>query len=163
MDSFANRVKKLRKEKGLKQEELAEALSTSKGTVSIWERGGRRPEQRTIKRIADLFEVSVAYILGYSDMREVYVSSSDDEALTGTAKEEEVEGLAKMLIQMSPETLSIVGAAIKEGYIQDSNRGVLDSLDKYHIEVTSSILHESNMQLETLEELEGSVTPVRQG
>ena len=43
MNQFAERLKYLRKEKDLKQEELANALNVSKGIISLWENGLREP------------------------------------------------------------------------------------------------------------------------
>ncbi len=38
--SFAERLKQIRKEKGLSQEDLAELLDVSRQAVSKWEQGG---------------------------------------------------------------------------------------------------------------------------
>ena len=38
---FAERIKMLRKEKGITQVELAEAMGLSKGTIAMWEVGKR--------------------------------------------------------------------------------------------------------------------------
>ena len=40
---FPERLKQLRKEKGLTQVTLAETLGVSKGTVAMWETGKRMP------------------------------------------------------------------------------------------------------------------------
>lgn len=155
MDSaFAYRVRKLRKEKGISQEELAEALNTTKGTVSIWERGVRMPEQGTVQKVASYFEVSVAYILGFTDVISVPLPSSQEESNRQIAKIELVEDLAKKLVQMSPETLAIMKASINEGYKQDSERGILESIDRYYVEINSSVIHEANKEFEALDSLE---------
>ena len=39
--SFSERIKELRKEKGITQIELADAMGLSKGTVAMWEVGKR--------------------------------------------------------------------------------------------------------------------------
>ena len=64
MATFAERIRELRKERGLNQRELAEALGVVNTTVSIWERGEREPETATKKKISDYFGVSLAYLLG---------------------------------------------------------------------------------------------------
>lgn len=155
MDSaFAYRVRKLRKEKGISQEELAVALNTTKGTVSIWERGVRMPEQRTVQKVASYFEVSVAYILGFTDVISFPLPSSQEESNRQIAKIELVEDLAKKLVQMSPETLAIMKASINEGYKQDSERGILESIDGYYVEINSSVIHEANKEFEAIDYLE---------
>jgi transcriptional regulator with XRE-family HTH domain len=52
--SFPQRVKRLRKATGMKQEELAEKLGVNQGTVSKWERGRQEPEPKHMDAIADL-------------------------------------------------------------------------------------------------------------
>ncbi|WP_288934385.1 helix-turn-helix domain-containing protein [uncultured Acidaminococcus sp.] len=64
---FAQRVKELRKKKGLTQTDLAKALKVTKGTVSTWETGSRKPEFGTMDRLCDFFDVSLSYLIGSSD------------------------------------------------------------------------------------------------
>ncbi len=58
---------KLRKESGLKQNAVAEKLNVKHNTVSNWERGISLPDYPTLVKIADLYEVSVDYLLGRED------------------------------------------------------------------------------------------------
>jgi transcriptional regulator with XRE-family HTH domain len=62
-----DRLKELRTKKGLYQKELAERLGVGRSTVAAWETGSKRPEGRTLEQIADLFSVSVDYLLGRTD------------------------------------------------------------------------------------------------
>lgn len=64
---FAERLKELRKEKGMTQIELAEALDVSKGTVAMWETGRRRPSFDMLDRLSDVFDRRIDYILGTTD------------------------------------------------------------------------------------------------
>ena len=52
---FAKTFKKLRRDRGLSQSELAGRLGISKSAVNMYERGERRPDLEMIKRIADFF------------------------------------------------------------------------------------------------------------
>ena len=72
-----NRLKELRKAKGLTLDELSKCLkekfevSLSTGQLSSYENGRRSPRsENTWKTIADYFNVSVSYLLGYSDKKE---------------------------------------------------------------------------------------------
>jgi len=65
-----NRVKELREEKGMKQIELSQALQVSQGTLSNWERGVHNPDNEALGQLAKLFECSVDYLLGHSEIRE---------------------------------------------------------------------------------------------
>ena len=67
MNQFAERLKYLRKEKDLKQEELANALNVSKGIISLWESGLREPTMSNLVSIASYFHVSIDYLVGLND------------------------------------------------------------------------------------------------
>ena len=60
---FPERLKQLRKEKGLKQVTLAESLGVSKGTVAMWETGKREPSLEKVGEISDLLGVSTDYLI----------------------------------------------------------------------------------------------------
>ena len=60
---IAKNIQKLRQEKGLTQLELAEKLSYSDKTVSKWERGESLPDIIVLKNIADIFEVTLDYLV----------------------------------------------------------------------------------------------------
>ena len=63
-----NRIKELRKERGLKQTELAAVLNISQGALSGWETGRYDISNDDLKNLADYFGVSADYILGRSDI-----------------------------------------------------------------------------------------------
>lgn len=58
-------IRKLRKEKGLTQEKLAEILAVSVGAVSKWENGNNTPDIETLAILADFFDISIDALLGY--------------------------------------------------------------------------------------------------
>lgn len=60
---FAANLSELRKKKGWTQLELAEKLNYSDKAVSKWERGESLPDVTNLKQIADLFSVTVDYLL----------------------------------------------------------------------------------------------------
>lgn len=59
MNEVANSIKKLRQEKKMSQEQLAEQLYVTRQAVSNWENGKTQPDVDTIARLADIFDVSV--------------------------------------------------------------------------------------------------------
>lgn len=70
MKKFGQRLKVLREEKDLKQDELGEKLGLSKSAIGMYERGEREPKSLDLlKQIATFFDVSVSYITGESDER----------------------------------------------------------------------------------------------
>jgi len=63
---FAKRIRELRKQKRMTQDDLADALGISKFTVCGWERGLRCPEYSTVAALADFFGVPERYF--FSDI-----------------------------------------------------------------------------------------------
>lgn len=59
MDTFPNNLKRLRKIRNLKQEDLAERLNVTRQTVSGWETGRRQPDLDTLKTLADALDADV--------------------------------------------------------------------------------------------------------
>lgn len=139
---FSERVKELRKQKNMTQSELAEALQTTKGTVSVWERGVRKPDLATVGRIASLFEVTIDFLLGNSDFK--------------TAEEEKQEGhdwaeldeytdfvyMIELLAQVNPESLQAINKVISAFYRSDKARGNLRDMmsSKYFAGVKEKLL-----------------------
>lgn len=65
-----NRLSELRKEKKLKQSELAEIIGTSQQTISAYERDLYLQKDSALeKRLADFFDCSLDYLRGLSDIR----------------------------------------------------------------------------------------------
>ncbi|MEK4423932.1 helix-turn-helix domain-containing protein [Solibacillus sp. FSL K6-1523] len=61
--TFGEKLFKLRKEKGLSQEALAEKVNTTRQAVSKWENGQGFPETEKILLIGSIFGVSMDYLL----------------------------------------------------------------------------------------------------
>ncbi len=60
---FEEKLIKLRKERGISQEELADNLSVSRQAVSRWELGTTLPDAPNLLALSDLFGVSIDYLL----------------------------------------------------------------------------------------------------
>ena len=60
---IAKNIQKLRQEKGMTQLELAEKLNYSDKTVSKWERGESLPDIVVLKSVADIFQVTLDYLV----------------------------------------------------------------------------------------------------
>jgi transcriptional regulator with XRE-family HTH domain len=60
---FNEKLQELRKQKGMTQEELAEALWVSRAAVSKWESGRGYPSIDSLKEIAKFFSVSIDTLL----------------------------------------------------------------------------------------------------
>ncbi len=64
-----NRIKLLREEKKIRQDELAKILSISPSAVGMYERDEREPNDEITLKLAEYFGVSTDYLLGKSDIR----------------------------------------------------------------------------------------------
>lgn len=69
--SFGSRLKELRKEKRLSQEELGAIIGVAQSTMGSYERETREPSIDGILELAHYFDVSVDYLLGNSDERKI--------------------------------------------------------------------------------------------
>ena len=67
---FKERLRKLMEETKVTQQSLADALKTSRKTVSLWCIGYAVPDKFNIKRLTDYFGVSKEWFFGESDQRD---------------------------------------------------------------------------------------------
>lgn len=59
---FKDILKQLRKRENMTQSDLAEALKISRSTIAMYETNIRNPDHETMKRLAELFNVSMDYL-----------------------------------------------------------------------------------------------------
>lgn len=59
MNAVGSHIRKLRKQRGLSQEALAEKLSVTRQAVSQWERGNTQPDIDMLKSIAEILGVDI--------------------------------------------------------------------------------------------------------
>ncbi len=64
IDRLAQRLKTLRKERGITQQQLADGVGISKGGLSYYENAGRTPDISILERFANYFGVTTDYLLG---------------------------------------------------------------------------------------------------
>lgn len=65
---FSERLKNLRKQAHLTQVDVAEKLGISQPAYASWERGIKKPTQENLIKIAHIFNVSIDYLVGKSDV-----------------------------------------------------------------------------------------------
>ena len=85
---IANRLQKLRKEKGYSQEQLAEALGISRQAISKWERAESSPDTDNLICLAKLYGVSLDELLSTDETIEEIIENNE-------IAEEEVENYEK--------------------------------------------------------------------
>lgn len=67
--NFSSRLRSLRKDMGYTQSDLAKLLNIGQTTIANYESGHRTPDISKIKEVANLFNVSIDYILGMNDIK----------------------------------------------------------------------------------------------
>ena len=61
--SIDRNIRRLRKEAGLTQEELAQKLFVTRQTISLWELGKVHPDLETLQKLAEQFQVDLLQVL----------------------------------------------------------------------------------------------------
>ena len=64
MVEFGNRLRQLRKEKNLTQQQLAELIGIKNGVISFYELGDRIPSPAVLRKLALALHVTTDYLLG---------------------------------------------------------------------------------------------------
>ena len=67
--TIGERIKLLRTEKGLTQTELAKVLNVARSTLSQYESNQRTPSDDMKLKLSNIFNVSVYYLLGKTDIK----------------------------------------------------------------------------------------------
>ncbi|MCU5273598.1 helix-turn-helix domain-containing protein [Bacillus cereus] len=68
---FGTKLHTLRKERKLRQEDMAKHLGIARTTYAMYEQGNREPDYNTLIKLATFFEVSIDYLLGTTEIRQV--------------------------------------------------------------------------------------------
>ncbi|MFP3918652.1 XRE family transcriptional regulator [Lysinibacillus telephonicus] len=76
---FGNNIKKERKKQGLTLEELASRSGVSRSMLSMIERGEKNPSIQVASQIAEGLDVTISYLLGEHQSKEVYVIRSEQQ------------------------------------------------------------------------------------
>lgn len=70
-DMMQNNLRKLRKEKGLSQIAVQMQTGIEQALISKYENGERVPPTETLMQLADFYGVSMDYIMGHTDRKEI--------------------------------------------------------------------------------------------
>lgn len=77
-----NKLRQLRRNKGLLQKELASMLNVSVSSIGMYETGKCQPDPDNLKKLASIFNVSIDYLLDNEDSKTVV---RNDEVLKDVA------------------------------------------------------------------------------
>ena len=70
MKNYGQVISKLRKQKGLTQEQLGKKLNVSFQAVSKWENNQSEPNLETIEKLADVFGITIAQFFEMANIDE---------------------------------------------------------------------------------------------
>lgn len=130
--TMGERIKALRKEYGMTQFALANALGITKGTVSTWENNSRTPGFETLSKLSDIFQRSIEYIMGKSDDATPPVRDEnvmDELALSQV--EDDLTEYALKYARLDQFGREAVEAIIRAEYNRCRNQDELASAGKY--------------------------------
>lgn len=77
--NFGNKLKELRTQNNMTQQQLAAQIGISKSVVSYYELQERIPSPEILLKLASTFHVSTDYLLGISNDKVLDVSGLDEE------------------------------------------------------------------------------------
>lgn len=124
-----NRLKELRKEKGVRQPTLGIAIGVSVRTISRWENGETQIKPDKAQELADYFGVSVGYLLGYESKGESLLSRievkmmSDFLVQTGRSDEyrQGVKDLEELIVSRIGEKFSDFYSSVFSKELENEN------------------------------------------
>ncbi|MBF4693971.1 helix-turn-helix domain-containing protein [Fusibacter ferrireducens] len=102
---LGTRLRELRNEKNLTQNEISQLLKIPRGTNAHYELDKRQPDNDTLKSLADFFDVSLDYLLGRTDIKkytEDILAFNSTEGLT----EDDLKLVHQMIQNMRDKNLS---------------------------------------------------------
>ena len=71
MQIFQKRLKEIRKERGLTQEDIGKGIYITKQEICLYEKGKRTPPLEVIIKLADFLEVDFLWLLGLENKKEI--------------------------------------------------------------------------------------------
>lgn len=123
---FPERLKQLRKEKGLTQVELAKEMGVSTGTVAMWETGKRRPQFETLDKLCEYFDRNMGYLLGSSDSFHTYRKTEEEiDQIAEWCVEEEYEDVLRKYALLDEYGKAAVDAVLRAEFNRSQEQGTL--------------------------------------
>ena len=94
---FGERLRALRKQAGLTQQTVAERLSIHRTAYTKYETSGVMPDPSGLVVLADLFGVSVDYLVGHDNAEEVQVAADGRVAMNLSLEEQQLVQIYRQL------------------------------------------------------------------
>lgn len=81
MDTFGKKLREERETKGFSQAELARQIKSHHSIVDKYDRDGVKPTIDVVKKLADVFDTTVGYLLVETEDRELLKKTFHDEVI----------------------------------------------------------------------------------
>ncbi len=120
-EKLGKRMRGLRKEQGLTQDQLADALGITKSTIAKYESGRLYPSLNILMGAADYFDVSLDYLAGRSKIRK-----KDPDWFDNLPPE-----LQKLVQEKNLEYLEISLMAEEKGWTKEAIEEVMEVIEHY--------------------------------
>lgn len=133
-----NKLKELRKDKGLSQQALAEQIGVHYRTLQNWENGKTHIKPEKAEQLASFFNVPVAHLLGYDDIGDL-ITDTEDSLKKGIEEQQKVGQQASSHYDYFLETIFDVLNTFKEGTKENKleQKDSLEMIDTLEYLVTS--------------------------
>ena len=103
-----DRLKELRKKRGLSQVALAERLGLSKSAIGAYETGDITPSVEALNAIADFFNVDLDYLLGKEEGSTYYLDPEAAELAKEIANRRDLRILFDATRDISAEEMAVI-------------------------------------------------------
>lgn len=131
---IGERLKTLREEKKLTQQEVAEKLGISRGRYSQYELNSRLPDYDLLIKIADFFGVTVDYLVGFTEKKDHRLKSVSPEMSKAIGilekRTEMLDILLELIKGMSKEDFEGILKEQIDG-LNSGDYNVMENLYKY--------------------------------
>ena len=118
MNKFAIRLKELREQSKLTQEQLAQKMQISRSAIGMYERGKREPDFEFIEKCASLFGVSMDYLLGNDTETDGYYENPETARIAQQMFDDpQMRSLFHMKRTMDPESFQAHYEMLKKMYL----------------------------------------------
>ncbi|MFL0197334.1 helix-turn-helix domain-containing protein [Clostridium sp. WILCCON 0269] len=150
MDNIlGKRIRLLRTENGLTQEEFGKPYNLRKSTISQYESGFSKPDDELKKRIVNDFNVSLDWLMGLTDIRNPYIGNQNNKVEETQNIKKEPEKPKEILPENKKEkepsdsdlatTQMVIDRLIEEGLLKD---------DKIDARIANMLLNSLKIDIE---------------
>ncbi|MBG1279097.1 helix-turn-helix domain-containing protein [Lactococcus lactis] len=105
--NIGKKLKALREEKHLTQQEVAKSLGITQGTYAIWEQKETNPTLEILKKITEIYDVSLQNLLGEKQETQDIIDLIDNYEQLHQDQKEVIVDLAKVMVEKNKWLLEV--------------------------------------------------------